>query len=80
VYKQHEVIDHRKILKFELLIFELKKSSEIMMADPVANGTHESQSGSDTYASIKKGTYALKRDFNASTRYCGKNRGNSCTR
>jgi hypothetical protein len=23
----------------------------------------------NTYASIKKGTYALKRDFNASTRY-----------
>jgi hypothetical protein len=50
-------------------------SSEIVMAEPLTNGTHESQSGSDTYASIKKGTYALKRDFNASTRYRGKKTG-----
>jgi hypothetical protein len=40
-----------------------------MTTDPTTNGTEESHSGSDTYASIKNGTYALKRDFNASTRY-----------
>jgi hypothetical protein len=49
------------------------------MVDLSANGTHESQRVPDTYASIKKGTYALKRDFNASTRYRGKKRGNFCT-
>ncbi|KAF2677642.1 UMTA methyltransferase family protein-like protein [Lentithecium fluviatile CBS 122367] len=37
--------------------------------DGATNGTGErSPEGSNTYTSIKQGTYALKRDFNASTR------------
>lgn len=63
-------IPRNLITLFDFLNIEasLKERSRAMSVEKKTNGIEGPVSDPNTYASIEKGKYALKRDFNASTR------------